>query len=98
MYAIRSYYVALWKPDDQFLITNHRYAYIVYHNSDSELINYTGGIRIGNRRNLTVVEVTAIARIKRPTGLQKGPTELFDIGLTLRSVKQITMITRNNFV
>jgi len=94
IYGISSTHLfALWKPDDQFLITNHRYAYFLYKTTDSELYNFTAGIQVANRKNLTVVEATAIARIKRPTGLQKGPTELFDIGLTLRTVKQVTMIT-----
>lgn len=94
IYGISSTHLfALWKPDDQFLISNHRYAYILYKTMDSELYNFMAGIQVMNRRNLTVFEATAIARIKRPTGLQKGPTELFDIGVTVRSVKQITMLT-----
>jgi len=87
---------AIWKPDDQFLITNHRYAYAYYKNSDSEMYNIMAGVNVINRRNLTVVEGTAIIRFKHPSGLQKGPTELFDLGLTIRSVNQFTAITGIN--
>jgi len=87
---------SLWKADDLFLISNHRYAYAIYRNSNSELYNFTGGIQVSNRKNLTVVEGTAIIRFKRPTGLIKGPTELFDIGISYRSVKQLTLLTGIN--
>lgn len=87
---------SIWKPDDKFLITNHQYAYLLYKNSDSELYNVTAGIQVSNRRNLTVVEATAIMRIKRPTGLIKGPTELFDLGVSVRSVNQATLISGLN--
>ncbi len=87
---------AIWKPDDQFLITNHHYAYAYYKNSDSEMFNITAGVNVINRKNLTVFEGTAIIRFKRPSGLQKGPTELFDLGLTVRSVNQFTAITGIN--
>ncbi|MCK3684841.1 PorP/SprF family type IX secretion system membrane protein [Maribellus sp. YY47] len=84
---------ALWKQDDDFLISNHRYFYALYRNSDSEVYNITAGIQLANRRNLTYVEASSIVRFKRPTGLLKGPTELFDIGFTYRSVPELTLIT-----
>lgn len=87
---------SLWKADDQFLISNHRYAYAIYRNSNSELFNFTAGIQASNRKNLSLVEATAIVRFKRPTGLIKGPTELFDFGLSVRSVKQLTLLTGIN--
>lgn len=87
---------SIWKADDQFLITNHNYVYALYKNSDSEQFNLTAGIQVMNRRNLTLVEGTAIIRIKRPSGLQKGPLELFDLGLTARSSGQFTAITGIN--
>ncbi len=87
---------SLWKADDLFLISNHRYAYALYRNSNSELFNITAGLQVANRRNLTVVEGSAIIRFKKPTGLIKGPSEIFDLGLTLRSVKQLTLITGIN--
>lgn len=87
---------SIWKADDQFLITNHNYAYALYKNADSELFNFMAGIQLMNRRNITVVEGTTIVRIKRPSGLQKGPLELFDLGLTVRSSAQLTAITGIN--
>ncbi|MDX8339705.1 PorP/SprF family type IX secretion system membrane protein [Draconibacterium sp. IB214405] len=87
---------ALWKEDDEFLITNHRYAYFIYRNSELELYNLTAGVQVANRRNLTLVQATAILRIKKPTGLIKGPTELFDIGVTAYSEKQLTLLTGIN--
>ncbi len=87
---------SLWKSKDLFLISNHRYLYALYRSSDSELYNITAGIQVASRRNLTVVEGTAIMRFKRPTGLIKGPSELFDLGLSVRSVKQLTLITGIN--
>ncbi len=87
---------SLWKADELFLISNHRYAYAIYRNSNSELYNFTAGLQVANRKNLTVVEATAIVRFKRPTGLIKGPSELFDLGLSVRSVKQLTLLTGIN--
>lgn len=87
---------SIWKPDDELLISNHQYAYAIYRNSDSELFNFTGGIQVANRNNLTVAEVTAIVRFKRATGLVKGPSELFDLGITLRTVEQFTFLTGIN--
>lgn len=88
--------IAIWKPDSEFLISNHRYCYILYKNTDSELYNFTGGIMLGNRKNVNILETTAIIRFKLPTGLQKGPTELFDLGLTYRTTNQLTLITGLN--
>ena len=87
---------SIWKAEDLFLISNHRYAYALYKNSESELYNITAGIQVANRKNLTIIEGTAIVRFKRPTGLIKGPTELFDFGFSIRSVKQLTLISGIN--
>ncbi len=83
---------SIWKSDEQFLITEHYYGHAIYRNSDSELYNFTGGIEVAKRNNLTVASAMAIIRFKRPTGLIKGPTELFDLGLTFSSAKQIVLI------
>jgi len=91
--ASTTHVFALFKKDDDFLIANHRYVYALYRNSDSELYNITAGIQLSNRRNLTVFEASTIIRVKRPTGLVKGPTELFDLGFTFRSVQELTLIT-----
>ncbi len=87
---------SIWKSDDIFFITTHNYAYAIYKNTDSELYNFMAGVQVANRSNLTVVEGTVIIRFKRPTGLVKGPTELFDLGVSYRSVEQLTLITGIN--
>jgi len=78
--------------DSNFLYTNHRYAYAYYRNSNSQLFNLLIGAHVSNRYNLTVFEGHSMIRFKYPTGLQKGPRELFDIGATWRSVKQLTLL------
>ena len=87
---------SLWNSDDLFLIAPHNYAYFMYKNTDSDFYNYMAGMQVSNRENLTVVEGSAIIRFKKRTGLVKGPTELFDLGITIRSVKQVSLITGIN--
>ncbi|HKI89687.1 MAG TPA: PorP/SprF family type IX secretion system membrane protein [Draconibacterium sp.] len=87
---------SLWKPDDLFLISTHNYAYVMYKNTDSDLYNFMTGIKVANWRNFNVVEGTAIIRFKKLTGLVKGPTELFDLGVSFRSIKQLSLITGIN--
>ena len=41
---------------------------------------------------MTVVEGNVSFRFKRPTLLQSGPREIFDIGLTYRSSSQLTLL------
>jgi type IX secretion system PorP/SprF family membrane protein len=84
---------SIWRANNIFLSTNHQYVYALYKNSDSKLYNFSIGLQVVNRNNLTVVEGTSIFRFKFPTGLVKGPTELFDLGITYRSVKQLTFLT-----
>ena len=45
-----------------------------------------------NRNNLTVLEGSANIRFKHATGLSTGPRELFDLGMTYRSSKQMTFL------
>lgn len=90
--AASSHLFSLWKSDSEYTIANHRYVYALYKNSKHEAYNFMAGMQVSNRRNLTIVEATSIIRFKRPTGLVKGPTELFDLGLTYRTSSQLTMI------
>lgn len=89
------------KKDNIFLNANHRYAYAIYKNTASELINYYVGTQVVNRYNMYVFEGNAVVRFKFPTGLQNGSRELFDLGLTYRSTKQMTALfgvnVSNNF-
>lgn len=83
---------SIFKPEKLFLISNHRYGYFIYKNTDSEILNYNMGLQIVNRNNLTVFEGNASVRFKHATGLTQGPREIFDIGLTYRSSKQLTLL------
>lgn len=80
------------KSDNIFLNANHRYAYAIYKNTSSDVVNFYIGSQVVNRYNLYVVEGNAVVRFKFPTGLQNGSRELFDIGLTYRSSKQMTAL------
>jgi type IX secretion system PorP/SprF family membrane protein len=79
-------------------MTNHRYAYFIYKSTKPELFNYNVGLQIVNRNNLTVLEGNVNFRIKRPTGLLKGPGELFDVGMTLRTSKQLSLLLGTNIL
>lgn len=84
--------LALGKSADTYLNTNHRYGYLIYKNFDPDYFNYNIGVQVVNRQNLTVVEGNANVRFKNPTGLMKGSRELFDVGMTYRSTKQMTLL------
>jgi type IX secretion system PorP/SprF family membrane protein len=81
------------KSDNIFLNTNHRYASAIYKNTSPELFNYNIGLQVVSRYNLTVVEGNVSLRFKRPTGLiTTGPKEIFDLGLTYRTSRQMTLL------
>jgi type IX secretion system PorP/SprF family membrane protein len=83
--------LSIGKSDNVFLNATHIYGYLMYKNTDSELLNYNVGMQLVSRSNLTVMEGNATVRFKHPTGLQTGPREIFDIGLIYRSSKQMTV-------
>jgi type IX secretion system PorP/SprF family membrane protein len=72
--------------------SNHRYGYAIYKNNNLSLLYYKLELLVANRQNLTYVEGNVTVRFKHPTGLMKGPLELFDLGLTLRSTRQMTLL------
>jgi type IX secretion system PorP/SprF family membrane protein len=72
--------------------TNHRYGYAIYKNNNLQLIYYKLEFLVANRQNLTWFEGNVNIRFKHPTGLMKGPMELFDLGLTIRSTRQMTLL------
>ena len=92
---------SIGKTENIFLNANHRYAYAIYKNTNLLPLNYYIGLQMVNRNNMYVVEGNAIVRFKSPTGLQSGSREIFDIGLTYRSSKQMTALfgvnITNNF-
>lgn len=80
------------KDSTRFLNSNNRYGYAIYKNTDSELFNYNVGLQVVNRSNLTVFEGNASIRFKHATGLNSGPREIFDVGMTYRSSNQLTLL------
>lgn len=75
-----------------YLNSNHRYAYFVFKNTDLELYNFYAGIQVVNRSNLTYLELNTSIRLKQPTGLKSGSKELFELGFTYRTTKQMTAL------
>ncbi|MBN2274291.1 MAG: PorP/SprF family type IX secretion system membrane protein [Bacteroidales bacterium] len=80
---------SIGKPDNLFLNTNHRYGYCIYKNNKLKLLFYKVGLQVVNRKNFIVAEGNVFIRFKHPTGLMKGPREIFDLGLTYRSSRQM---------
>lgn len=83
---------SLFTESPDYFISNHRYAYVIYKNTDSELMNYHLSLQCVNRSNLFVAEANAGLRFKNPTGLLSGAIELFDIGFTVRTTKQLSAL------
>ena len=77
--------------DSVFLNTNHRYAYAIYEVKEDELINFSFGIQLNNRKNLFVLDGTFLTKFKFPTGLKTGSREIFDLGLTYRTSNVATL-------
>ena len=80
------------KSENMFLNTNHQYGSVIYKSSDPEFFNYHAGIQVIKRNRHNVVEGNLNFRFKRITLLQSGPREFFDLGLTYRSSKQMTVL------
>jgi len=80
------------KENNTFLNTNHRYGYVIYKNNNLETFYYKIGLQVVNRYNLTVLEGNAFLRFKHSTGLMNGPREIFDIGMSYRSSRQLIFL------
>lgn len=78
--------------DNSYINTTHKYAYVIYKNTDLDLINFYIGSLMVNRANLTTFEFNGSVRFKNPTGLNNGSKELFDVGLTYRTSKILTLL------
>lgn len=83
---------SIGKNSNLFLNDNHRYGFAIYKNTRSEIMNYYLGLQVVNRSNIFVLEGNGIVRFKHPTGLSTGSREIFDIGLTYRSSRQVTAL------
>jgi len=99
--ASTTHLFSIKKEENLFLNANHRYVYAIYKNTNSDIVNYYIGTQVVNRSNIFVWEGNAVVRFKFPTGLQNGSRELFDIGLTYCSSKQMIALfgvnISNNF-
>jgi type IX secretion system PorP/SprF family membrane protein len=85
------------KSDSLFLNTNHRYAYAIYKNDDPQTFSYSAGIQVVNRKDFIEAEANFSFRLKHLPRtingpLLKGPQEVLDIGVTLRTSRQITLL------
>ncbi len=83
---------SIGKPDNIFLNSSHLYSYAIYKNTNAEILNYNAGLQVINGGNLTIIEGNASVRFKQATGLTTGPREIFDIGLSYRSSKQLILL------
>jgi type IX secretion system PorP/SprF family membrane protein len=96
IYGISSTHLfSINKSDSLALNSNHRYAYLIYKNDDPQLISYSAGIQVINKYNSTVLEGNISLRIKRKSRemegtLLRGAQEIIDLGLTLRTSRQLT--------
>jgi type IX secretion system PorP/SprF family membrane protein len=83
---------SIGSKNNQFLNTNHRYGYAIYKNNNLALFYYKIGLQVVNRSNLTILEGNVFIHFKHATGLMKGPREIFDLGLTYRTSRQIILL------
>jgi type IX secretion system PorP/SprF family membrane protein len=88
--------LSAFKPGDSFLNANHRYGYAIYKNTTPEFFNYNIGLQVVNRYNLTVLEGNIHIRFKHATGLIKGAREIFDLGVTYRTSRQMSLLSGVN--
>lgn len=93
--------LAIGKTMDTYLNANHIYGYAIYKNSFSENINYNIGSHAVYRNGLLVFQGNVLLRFKLPTGLLQGSRELFDLGITYSTSKQLIFLfglnITNNF-
>lgn len=90
--ASTTHLFAIGKPETLFLNSNHRYAYAIYKNNDSQVINYDFRFQVANRYNLTYFELNSGVKFKHPTGLTTGPREMLSFGLTYRTTQQLILL------
>ena len=79
-----------WRDTTLFLNANHQYGYFTYKNTDPVIFNYSLGLQVVNRYNRTIFEGNASIRFKKETGLRSGASEIFNLGLSYRSSKELT--------
>jgi len=84
--------LSIGSADPSFRNANHRYGYAIYKNNNLDLIFYKIGLLVTNRDNLTIAEGNIFVRFKHSTGLLRGPREVFDLGLSYRTSRQLALM------
>jgi type IX secretion system PorP/SprF family membrane protein len=84
--------LSIGSADESFLNANHRYGYAIYKNNNLDFLFYKIGLLVTNRNNLTVAEGNVFVRFKHSTGLLKGPREVFDLGFSFRTSRQLAFM------
>jgi type IX secretion system PorP/SprF family membrane protein len=90
--ASSTHLLSIRSSDTVFLNANHRYAYAIYKNNNINWLFYKLGVMVVNRDNFTVAEGNIFLRFKHPTGLMKGPRDIFDLGISYRSSRQVAFM------
>ncbi len=83
---------SIGKPDNLFLNSSHLYGYVIYKNTNSELLNFSAGTQVISGGNLTILEGNVSVRFKQPTGLTTGSREIFDVGVSYRTSNQLILL------
>lgn len=88
--------LSIGKKENVFLNGNHIYGYAIYKNTRSEVLNFNVGTQAVYHQGITIVEGNVSFRFKKPTGLVAGGRELFDIGFTYRTSRQLMCLAGIN--
>jgi len=83
---------SLGKTDNAFMNSSHLYTYFTYRNTESEFMNYNVGFQMVNGPVFTTLEGNASLRFKEATGLTTGSREIFEVGLSYRTSKQVLFL------
>ena len=84
--------LSIVKHDSLPVSSNHRYLSVVYRNTASDLVSWYLGMQLINRQALLIAEASACIRFRHPTGLLRGPTDLFEAGISVRSSRQMSLM------
>jgi len=73
-----------------YLNSSHNYGYLIFKITKPEFASYYLGAQVVNQGGNFYYEGNAMVRIKKPTGLNPGPQELFDLGISYRNTRLLT--------
>ena len=77
---------------DDYLNTNHQFAYLIVKDTRHQKLDYFIGAYGINRSNIFVYEGNVLLRLKRSLGTGKGYQETVDLGVSVRSSRQLAAI------